>query len=340
MKPPHGSQRGAALQIQREMSPEPAARPTRQAPDLRLAPQPASQVAAREAAPPPPRARPVHKRGSAFENATFPILLLIIGSAIATGWFFKDQLKIEAEHGVGYALGIAGVSCVGILLIYPLRKRISWLRFIGTVPAWFHFHMALGLLAPTLILFHAGFRTGSANATIALASMLVVAGSGLLGRMLYVRIHRDLASKRAEVRAMAQDAGFLRQTLISEFVEVADLADKLEATLRKPRPNVFSAFAYALATSGRISSTRRKMLKALNRGARRVAEVKQGGKAAARRLKRDGAMLVRAYCKQMCHAAYLTFFERLFALWHIVHMPLFMLMVVATVIHIVAVHLY
>lgn len=343
MTPPHGSQRGAALQIQREMSPEPATRPTRQAPDLRVAPQPAQaapQVAARETAASAPKARPVHKRGSAFENATFPVLLLIIGSAIATGWFFRDQLKIEAEHGVGYALGIAGVSCVGILLIYPLRKRISWLRFIGTVPAWFHFHMALGLLAPTLILFHAGFRTGSANAAIALASMLVVAGSGLLGRMLYVRIHRDLASKRAEVRAMAQDAGFLRQTLISEFVEVADLADKLEATLRKPRPNVFSAFAYALSTSARISTTRRKMLKALNRGARRVAEVKQGGKAAARRLKRDGAMLVRAYCNQMRHAAYLTFFERLFALWHIVHMPLFMLMVVATVIHIVAVHLY
>ena len=51
-------------------------------------------------------------------------------------------------------------------------------------------------------------------------------------------------------------------------------------------------------------------------------------------------MLVKAYCRHMRHAAYLTFFERLFALWHIVHMPLFMLMVVAAGIHIVAVHLY
>lgn len=318
------------------MVPEPAARPSRPTPDLRVAGAAAPQAAAEPVAKP----RPTHKRGSAFENATFPILLLIIGAAITFGWFFKDQLRIEAEEGIGYWLGISGVTCVLILLVYPIRKRIPGLRFIGTVPAWFHFHMALGLLAPTLILYHSGFRTGSANAAIALASMLVVAGSGLLGRMLYVRIHRDLASKRAEVKAMAQDAGFLRQTLISEFVEVADLADKLETTLRKPRPNVFSAFAYAIATSGRISSTRHKMLKALNRGAKRVAEVKQGGRAAARRLKRDGAMLIRAYCKQMRHAAYLTFFERLFALWHIVHMPLFMLMVVATVIHIVAVHLY
>ncbi len=332
----HGSQRSAALQIKREMASEPLAKSPRPTPELRVEPRPAAPP---EAAPPARPSRPP-KRGSAFENATFPILLLIIGAAITGGWFFRDQLKIEAEEGIGYWLGIAGVSCVAILLIYPLRKRIPGLRFIGTVPAWFHFHMALGLLAPTLILFHAGFRTGSTNAAIALTSMLVVAGSGLLGRLLYVRIHRDLAGKRAEVRAMAQDAGFLRQTLISEFVEVADLADKLEATLRKPRPHVFSAFGYAVATSGRISATRRKMLSALRRGAKRVGDVKPGGRAASRRLKRDGTVLVRAYCKQMRHAAYLTFFERLFALWHIVHMPLFMLMVVATVIHVVAVHLY
>lgn len=284
--------------------------------------------------------QPVVKRGSAFEVHAFPIFLLAIVVSLVVGWAFKDELKIEAEEGVGYWLGIAGVSCVGLLLVYPIRKRLPGLRFLGSVPAWFHFHMALGLLAPTLILFHAGFRTGSVNATIALVSMLVVAGSGLLGRMLYVRIHRDLAGKRAEVREMAQDAGHLRQTLMGEFTEVADIADQLEASLHKPRPHVFSAFGYAVSTSARISVTRRRMLNALRRGAQRVAHVKPGGRASARRLKRDGTLLVKAYCRNMRHAAYLTFFERLFALWHIIHMPLFLLMVVAAGIHIVAVHLY
>lgn len=254
---------------------------------------------------------------------------------------FRDQLKFEAEEGVGYWLGIAGVGCVVVLLVYPIRKRIPGLRFIGTVPAWFHFHMSLGLLAPTLILFHAGFRTGSVNAAIALTSMLVVAGSGLLGRMLYVRIHRNLTGKRAEVRAMMQDAGLLKQTQIPEFAEVADIKEKLEATLHTPRPNVFSALGYALATSARITVARRRMLAALRRGARRVARAGQpGAKASARRLRRDGTLLIEAYCKQLRHAGYLTFFERLFALWHIIHMPLFLLMVVAVVIHVVAVHLY
>lgn len=302
---------------------------------------PAAERPAVQPAPaPPPAPRAPVKSGSAFEIHAFPVFLLLIVVALAFGWMFRGQLKIEAEEGIGYWLGVAGVTCVGLLLVYPVRKRLPSLRFLGSVPAWFHFHMALGLLAPALILFHAGFRVGSVNAGIALTSMLVVAGSGLLGRMLYVRIHRDLAGKRAEVRAMAQDAGLLRQTLVGEFAEVADIADKLEATLHKPRPHVFSALGYALATSARITVARRRMLAALKRGALRVSRVKPGGRASARRLKRDGTLLVRAYCRHMRHAAYLSFFERLFALWHIVHMPLFMLMVVAAGIHIVAVHLY
>lgn len=289
----------------------------------------------RLATPAPPK-----RRGSSFEIYAFPVFLLVVCGAVAAGWVFRARLQIESESGVGYWLGIAGLSCVGILLIYPLRKRIPGLGFIGTVPAWFHFHMSLGLLAPALILFHAGFRTGSVNAAIALASMLIVAGSGLLGRMLYVRIHRNLTGKRAEVRAMARDANLLRQTLIQEFSEIADITDRLETSLHKPRPNVFSALAYALATSARISIARRMMLRSLKRGASRLRAERHGGAAAAKRLRRDGAVLVEAYCRELRQASYLTFFERLFALWHIVHMPLFILMLVAAVIHVVAVHLY
>jgi hypothetical protein len=263
----------------------------------------------------------------------------VIGAALATGFVFKDQLKIEAEEGVGYWLGIAGIGCVGLLLLYPVRKRFPKLAFLGSVPGWFHLHMALGIMAPTLILFHAGFRTGSVNAAVALAAMLVVAVSGLFGRMLYVRIHRNLTGKKAEVKAMAQDTALLRQTLCRDFSEVADITERLEKTLHTPRPNVFHALGYALATSARITSARGKMLKALSRGAKRMGSA-PGGKVAARRLKRDGALLVRTYCHELRHTAYLTFFERLFALWHIVHMPLFFLMLVAAGIHIVAVHLY
>lgn len=291
-------------------------------------------------APAPSASSASANRGATFEAWGFPVLLAVVTSALVAGWIYRDELGIEAERGAGYWLGIAGLSCVGLLLLYPLRKRLTKWTFLGSVPGWFHLHMALGLVAPTFILFHAGFRTGSINAAVALISMLVVAGSGVFGRMLYVRVHRGLTGKRAEVRAMASDAGLLRQTLVKDFSEVADIAEDLEVSLRTPRSNVFSAFGYALSMSSRIAGAKRQMLRSLKRGASRVALGGSAGRAAAKRLRRDGGMLVKRYCRTLKRAAYLTFFERLFALWHIMHLPLFFLMLVAAVIHVVAVHLY
>ena len=39
-------------------------------------------------------------------------------------------------------------------------------------------------------------------------------------------------------------------------------------------------------------------------------------------------------------AASLAVYERLFALWHLLHLPLFVMLVGAVVVHILAVHLY
>lgn len=285
-------------------------------------------------------ARVVHARRAGFEVFVFPLFLGAIAVSLGVGWMFRDQIGIESEAGVGYWLGVAGLSCVGLLLIYPLRKRLPKLALIGSVPAWFHLHMSLGLLAPALILFHAGFRTGSVNALVALVSMLVVAGSGVLGRMLYVRIHRGLTGAQAEARTMAADAAVLRQTMVRDFTEVANISEALEATLRIPPANVFSAFFYAITASQRIARAQVRMLKSLRRGASRIVVGGPSGRNAARRLKRDGSILVKTYCKTLRQAAFLTFFERLFALWHIMHLPLFFLMLVAAFIHVVAVHLY
>ena len=337
MQGPHGSRRGAALVLRdivddRRGVDEPATRPS-----LRTVPSP--QLSRSDLPPPGTAALAAAARKPKASFRVFPLYLTLIAAALAFGVVFKDQLKIEAEVGIGYWLGIAGVACVGLLLLYPVRKRYPKLGFLGSVPSWFHLHMALGILAPTFILFHAGFRTGSVNASVALVTMLIVAGSGLFGRALYVRIHRDLKGKKAEVKAMAQDTALLRQTLCRDFSEVADITERLEKSLHKPRPNVFHALGYALATSARITGARRQMLRALARGAKRMGSAPRG-KVAARRLRRDGALLVRTYCHELRHTAFLTFFERLFALWHIMHMPLFFLMLVAAGIHIVAVHFY
>jgi hypothetical protein len=178
------------------------------------------------------------------------------------------------------------------------------------------------------------------NAEIALTAMLIVAGSGIVGRLIYVRVHRGLTGQKKEVRSLAVEAEGLRDMLAKDFTRVADIAASLEKTLHKPRASAISAFAYAISASARISAAERQMLSAIRRGSRDVASKWALGRNATDRLRKESSALVRTYCETLRKAAYLTFFERLFALWHVMHLPLFVLMLVAAVIHVVAVHLY
>ncbi|MEQ1651925.1 MAG: pyridine nucleotide-disulfide oxidoreductase, partial [Hyphomicrobium sp.] len=105
--------------------------------------------------------------------------------AIVAGWAWRDEGHLTPEQGLGYWLGIAGATAMLLLLVYPLRKRMPSLRWLGGIPAWFQLHMLLGVLGPLLILYHCNFSFGAPNSNIALSTMLVVAASGVVGRYLY-----------------------------------------------------------------------------------------------------------------------------------------------------------
>ena len=38
--------------------------------------------------------------------------------------------------------------------------------------------------------------------------------------------------------------------------------------------------------------------------------------------------------------AQFSFYERLFALWHVFHLPIFFMMVISALVHVLAVHMY
>ena len=62
----------------------------------------------------------------------------------------------------------AGGSMMLVLLVYPLRKRVRALRFMGTVAHWFRAHMILGVAGPVCILLHSNFSLGATNSNVAL----------------------------------------------------------------------------------------------------------------------------------------------------------------------------
>ena len=50
-------------------------------------------------------------------------------AVLAVGWQLRPQHYLTAEDGVGYWLVIIGCSIMLSLLLYPLRKRVRWMRF-------------------------------------------------------------------------------------------------------------------------------------------------------------------------------------------------------------------
>jgi hypothetical protein len=299
----------------------------------------------------PDTRRPGSRRWSSFAHYITPVRERIVpvlsGAAllaiIFVGWVNREEGYVTPETGLGYWLGIAGASSMLLLLIYPLRKRLKVLRSFGSVTFWFRTHMLLGLAGPTLILFHSNFQLGSVNSNMALFAMLIVAASGLVGRYLYSKIHLGLYGRKAAVREILSDADALRHM----FGEGMPLSDRAIAEL-----NAFAKLAMAPRTGALANLWWMSVLNLRTRAARKrlSAEARQfitiEGKRQRwprrlRRKRRAAAVeLIALHLAAVRKAAAFAFYERLFALWHVLHLPLFILLVLAAVIHVVAVHFY
>jgi hypothetical protein len=267
----------------------------------------------------------------------------ILGIAIAAGWQLKSHQLINPEQGLGYWLGIIGGSMMLALLLYPLRKRYRIMRYLGPTKAWFRMHMILGLLGPLLILYHCNFSLGSLNSRVALYSMLLVAGSGLIGRYLYARIHRGLYGKRTslselrhEVSASIEQSRGLA-TLMPEFTAKLDslssslAGDKITRSVGIRR-SLRWAFSYRFVQLSLWFTARRE----LNAAAAKSPAIRANHK----RLRKTTTSFIGNYTSLLRRVAQFSFYERLFSLWHILHLPIFLLMIFSALAHVLAVHMY
>src|SRR5262249_55531378 len=162
----------------------------------------------------------------------------------------------------GYALGIIGGSLMLLLFLYSARKRIPWLRFLGPSAHWFRFHMVLGVLGPLCILYHSNFALGATNSNVALFCMLTVAGSGLIGRYIYARIHHGLYGSKLTLGELRKGADNLR-TSSGTFAFLPELADRLERAekhLLNVGPQIPILGGVRLATTSAVSWKERRGL--------------------------------------------------------------------------------
>ncbi|TNF91022.1 MAG: hypothetical protein EP300_01600 [Gammaproteobacteria bacterium] len=258
-----------------------------------------------------------------FLKLTSTIWYAAILLALAAGWAARDHNYLVAESGIGYWLGIIGGSLMLLLLVYPMRKRFRRWALIGSVKAWFRIHMILGLAGPLLIVFHSGFKLGSFNSSVALFCMLIVTLSGLLGRYLYERIHHGLYGRKLRFEELYSKENLPDRLLRSRSPMAQKINQEfglIETGLTHRHTGVNRSISFYRKMRSRIDRLRR----VLGKSKLPDSDKKQ----IFRRLK-----ALRSICV-------LGINEILFSYWHILHLPLFIMLIMSGLIHVAVVHLY
>lgn len=272
-------------------------------------------------------------------------LLFVSGLALLLGWAWANRETgiLTPKHGLGYWFGIAGASMMAMVLLYPLRKRIKFMRSWGLLPRWFRWHMVLGLLGPALIVVHSNFEARSTNALVALVAMLVVAGSGLVGRYLYVQIHRGLYGAKVEAKELLSEAFSIRELIGAEFEKSAGWETHLKAFESEAlvhSTTLLGAIWHNLLLGQRERSARKFLLREFTSHLNQQAAVFSWSRKAKREKAKEGRARIEKYFAAVRRAGNLAVYDRLFSLWHVLHLPLIALLVVTALIHIVAVNMY
>jgi hypothetical protein len=277
------------------------------------------------------------RKGSAFYGYALTLL------ALGVGWLIRDRNLISAESGTGYWLGIVGGSMMLLLLLYPLRKRFRALRVLGSTSAWFKTHMVFGVIGPVLVLYHSNFQLGSFNSQVALFCMLAVALSGVIGRYIYTHIHRGLYGRKTSLHELRQD--LVRS--LEQSHGLASLMPEFSARLTKVAAEVQGdAITGTLGMRASLWWIVRQYLVwwSLHRTAMRELRLSALTSDAIMqdlpRLRKTTARYIRRFVSTSVRVAHFTLYERMFSFWHVLHFPLFLMMVISALVHVLAVHMY
>lgn len=270
------------------------------------------------------------KIGNVFNQVIMLLLLIVLawlGWKVAHGKYYKPG------EGLGYGLGLSGGLMMLTLLLYSARKHLPFMQRLGKLKYWFRIHMILGVLGPALVLFHTTFHLDSINASVAFYCMLLVAGSGLIGKFVYTRIHKGLYGSRSTLKEayeeLAGSSGDVKSRL-HFFPKVEKKIKNFEYEALEKKRGILAGFWFF------ITFDMRRILLAWR--CKRYIYLKLGsGK---RDLAEEASILVAQYLVRIQAVAQFKKFEQIFSAWHVLHIPLMYMMVATAVFHVVWVHMY
>lgn len=270
-------------------------------------------------------------------------IYLLFAALVGLAWQISRMGLIRPNDDLSYWIAVAGGLMMVTLFAYPLRKYVGFMRGMGKVKWWFWVHLFLGIAGPWLILVHSTFRVGSLNAGVALFSMAIVVASGVIGRFIYVRVHRGLNGEMTSLTELRLKAGLVE----SEARSRLHFAPEVEAALLAFEQRELKADASWATHLRQVivlplmqKLTYWRCVAELRRRLRETAAEKGWPDDALARRERRSRRLVERYLDAVVRVAQYTAYERVFALWHVAHLPFVYLLVISAVVHVVAVHAY
>ena len=275
--------------------------------------------------------RPSGVLGLAAVAAAAVLLTILFGLGGLS--YYRTPLRVRAyapQHRVlrpagpvGRTLGIAGaILLFGGTAAYEARKRLRVLSNAGSLKTWLEMHIFCGLVGPALVTFHTSFKFNGI-VSVAYWSMLSVVASGFIGRYLYAKIPRTQRGVEMDRKAIEARATELRRELADMTVPVKLLLriEEMEKDLLPPegtrlglRNHLFGGLAV------------RKKARAIERTIRSAG--------LPRELLREALHAEAERINLLRRAATLDLSRRLFALWHVFHMPFVWILGIVFVLHV------
>ena len=287
----------------------------------------------------PPTAEPKKRRGRKFHVTVLPLIALVLVAALAV----HEGHYYEPGDNFGYYLGVVGGVMMIVLLLYSARKYFHFMRNWGATKHWFRFHMILGIVGPTLILFHSTFRAGSLNAIVALSCMILVASSGIVGRFIYSKIHHGLYGRSATLQEVQTNLGIIGGDVKSIFHFAPNIEKRLkefEASTLTEDKGAWSRLTSFVTVGIRARWTYHAVARELKRLGRIHAAKRQWDANKLEMRLIAGKMAIQKYLSAVINVTRFTSYERLFSLWHVIHVPFLFMLVISGIVHVIAVHMY
>lgn len=230
---------------------------------------------------------------------------------------------------LGHLYGIAGTAMMAIGVTgYSLRRRLGVLSGVGRLSTWLQVHIFLCTLGPYLVVLHTTLKLGGI-VSIAFWSMAIVVISGIFGRYVYAQLPHGVEGNIRDLSELGRESRQLEEALRDHrAMQGSDIA-RLLAVPTTPEPRGLM-HALLLSFSGSAADAAHR-----KRTRRQLDEID-----VPRPIQHEILNLVRRRRRLIRSGTLARSFRRMFSYWHLLHLPLAILLLMVTILHIGVAYLF